>query len=427
VGKNKKISLLNAISIGIGGMVGGGIFAVLGLAVSMAKGGTPLAFAFAGLIALLTAYAYARLSGIYPEKGGTVDFINNVFGENIFSGGTNNLLWLSYIVMLALYASAFGSYATELFPVLEDKNSNVHLYQSAILLIALSINYLSMRLVSEIESVSVLIKLSILIVFVIIGFYGFQKNGENLEQLTPDSWESPLHLLTGGMLIFVAYEGFELIANSISDLRDRAKNTLKAYLGAVSIVIILYILIAIVTVGSLPFSEIASAQDYVLAEAAQPLLGKTGFRIITLTAMISTFSAINATILGSGRVNYEIAEENELPQFFTRQFFGKPIGFILTAILSLILVNSFDLNIISTAGSTGFLLIFTVVNFTAYRITRQNGARSWIHFSASILCAIAFFALIIQQFSDNPEAIYISLAIIGFSFLLEWMYRITSK
>lgn len=82
--KNNKIGLRSAISIAIGGMVGGGIFAVLGLAVSLAKGGTPLAFLIAGLIALITSYSYVKLSLKYPDRGGTVKFINQGFGRGIF-------------------------------------------------------------------------------------------------------------------------------------------------------------------------------------------------------------------------------------------------------------------------------------------------------------------------------------------------------
>ena len=123
---DKKIGLKDAIAIGIGGMVGGGIFAVLGLAVSLAKGGTPIAFSIAGIIALLTAYSYAKLSKKYPNDGGTVEFVNNQFGNGIFAGAINNLLWISYIVMLALYASAFGSYSSELFSLTGSKNIDIH-------------------------------------------------------------------------------------------------------------------------------------------------------------------------------------------------------------------------------------------------------------------------------------------------------------
>ena len=420
---NKKISLKDAISIGIGGMVGGGIFAVLGLAVSLAKGGTPIAFLFAGLIALLTAYSYAKLSKKYPENGGTVKFIHQQYGNGIFAGGINNLLWISYIVMLALYASAFGAYGAVLLSITGDKAIDTHIFQSSIIIVALFINYLSVSLVSRIESVAVVIKLLILIAFIGVGMYGFSSHPENLEQLSPANWENPFLLLSGGMVIFVAYEGFELIANSISDLKDREKNTTKAYFGAVGFVVMLYVLIAIVTVGSLPFNQIANAQDYVLAKAAEPTLGQMGFTIITITALISTFSAINATILGSGRVNFDIAVDQELPKYFCHQFWGKPIGLLITAILSIALVNLFNLESISTAGSAGFLLVFCIVNYIGFKKYSELGSNKWIHAIASGLCLLAFITLILQQFSGNKIGVFISLGIIVFCFVLEFLYK----
>lgn len=419
----KKIGLKDAISIGIGGMVGGGIFAVLGLAVSLAKGGTPVAFLFAGIIALLTAYSYAKLSKKYPESGGTVRFVHQQFGNGIFAGAINNLLWISYIVMLALYASAFGSYGAELFTITGDKEIDVQICQTAIIVLALLINYLSVQLVSGIESVAVVVKLIILIAFIGIGFYGFSLHPENLSQLSPSNWESPLLLLSGGMVIFVAYEGFELIANSISDLKNREKNTEKAYFGAVGFVVLLYILIAIVTVGALPFSEIADAKDYVLAKAAEPTLGGIGFTIITITALISTFSAINATILGSGRVNYDIAEDDELPRYFCHMFWGKPVGLLITAILSIALVNLFNLQSISTAGSAGFLLIFCIVNYIGFKKHSELASKKWIHLVASLLCLLAFCTLIIQQFQQNKTGVYVAVGIILFCFIMEWFYK----
>ncbi|CAH8288419.1 amino acid transporter [Mariniflexile fucanivorans] len=420
---DKKIGLKDAISIGIGGMVGGGIFAVLGLAVSLAKGGTPLAFLFAGIIALLTAYSYAKLSKKYPENGGTVKFVHQQYGNGILAGGINNLLWISYIVMLALYSSAFGSYAAELISLTDSKKFDIHIFQTSILTIALLINYLSVKLVSGIESIAVVIKLLILIAFLGIGFYGLSINSENIAQLSPKNWESPILILSGGMVIFVAYEGFELIANSISDLKDKEKNTEKAYFGAVGFVIVLYILIAIVTVGSLAFKEIANAQDYVLAKAAEPTLGKIGFTIITITALISTFSAINATVLGSGRVNYDIAEDQELPRYFCHKFWGKPIGFLITAILSIILVNLFNLESISTAGSAGFLLIFAIVNYIAFKKHNELKSKKSISLIASVLCLLAFFTLLIQQFHKNKTGVIVAVGIILFCFIMEYIYK----
>lgn len=299
---NKKIGLKEAISIGIGGMVGGGIFAVLGLAVSLAQGGTPVAFLFAGILALITSYSYVKLSTAFPDRGGTVKFINKGFGKTVFSGAMNNLLWVSYIIMLSLYASAFGSYAPNLLSLTASKTINFHIYASAIIIFATAINYYSIAVVGKIESYAVIIKLVILLGFIIIGAYGLIGNA-NIEQLAIQHWETPVKLFAGGMVIFVAYEGFELIANAAPDIVDPEKNIPKAYYYAVIFVIFLYIIIAVVTVGSLPFQKIATAQDYVLAEAAKPMLGKAGFTIITIAALISTFSAINASLYGGSRVD----------------------------------------------------------------------------------------------------------------------------
>ena len=230
-------------------------------------------------------------------------------------------------------------------------------------------------------------------------------------------------LLSGGMVIFVAYEGFELIANSISDLENKEEDTEKAYFGAVGFVVLIYLLIAIVTVGSLPFNEIASAKDYVLAKAAEPTLGQIGFTIITITALISTFSAINATVMGSGRVNYDIAEDDELPKYFTHKFWGKPIGYLITAILSIALVNSFNLQSISTAGSAGFLLIFCIVNYIGYKRHKELKSKKWIHLIAATLCLLAFFTLIIQQFGENKIGVFVALGIIAFCFIMEFLYQ----
>lgn len=420
---DEKIGLKDAIFIGIGGMVGGGIFAVLGLAVSLAKGGTPVAFLFAGIIALLTAYSYGKLSKKYPENGGTVRFVHHQFGNCTFAGGINNLLWVSYIVMLALYASAFGSYSAELISITGEKETDTRIFQTAIIILALLINYLSIKLVSMIESVSVVIKLLILVAFIGVGFYGIYVHPENLSQLAPSNWESPLLLLSGGMVIFVAYEGFELIANSIGDLENKEEHTEKAYFGAVGFVVILYILIAVVTVGALPFDAIASAEEYVLAKAAEPTLGQIGFTIITITAMISTFSAINATVLGSGRVNQDIAKDGELPEYFCHEFWGKPIGFLITSLLSVVLVNSIDLQSISTAGSAGFLLIFSVVNYIGFKKYEVLESSKWIHLSAAGLCALAFVTLVGQQYGENKTGVFSALGIIAFCFLFEWIFQ----
>ncbi len=418
----KKINLTEAISIGIGGMVGGGIFAVLGLAVHLAQGGTPLAFLFAGLITLITSYSYVKLSLAYPDRGGTVKFINMGFGRNAFSGGINNLLWVSYIIMLSLYASAFGSYAPNLYHITGSSTHDFHIYATAIVIVATLINYYSIKVVGIIESWAVTIKLIILIAFAGIGFYGLFGN-PNVSQLEMSNWVKPLQLVVGGMVIFVAYEGFELIANAVPDIKNPTKNVPRAYYYSVVFVILLYIVIAIVTVGSLPFAEIAKAQDYVLAEAAKPMLGKTGFIIITIAALISTFSAINASLLGGTRVNYEIAEDDESPHEFTGKLWNQPIGLLVTAIATLIITNTLKLESISTAGSVGFLLIFSMVNYVGFKQAAKINGNKVIPFTGFLLTLLASAILIVQQYETSRAGIIIALSIVIACFIGEWIYK----
>ncbi len=418
----KKIGLKEAISIGIGGMVGGGIFAVLGLAVSLAKGGTPVAFLFAGILALITSYSYVKLSTSFPDRGGTVKFINKGFGKNVFSGGMNNLLWLSYIIMLSLYSSAFASYAPNLLEITHNKSIDFHIYASGIVILATTINYYSIAVVGKIESWAVIIKLIILIGFIGIGAYGLMGN-PNVAQLAVANWETPVKLFAGGMVIFVAYEGFELIANAAPDIIHPEKNIPRAYYYSVFFVVILYIIIAIVTIGSLPFSKIAAAQDYVLAEAAKPMLGQTGFSIITIAALISTFSAINASLYGGSKVNYEIAEDDELPHHFLAKLWNQPIGLMITAVATLILVNTLDLESISTAGSVGFLLIFGIVNLAGLKLYKEAKGNRVIPLSGCLLCAIALVILIHQQYKTNLEGVIAAVSIILFCLFTEWLYK----
>ncbi len=418
-----KISLLGAVSIGIGGMVGGGIFAVLGLAVSMAKGATPLAFLIAGIITAFTAYSYQKMSLAFPDRGGTVRFLNESFGVGMFSGTMNNLLWVNYIIMLALYASAFGAYAPNLISISGNENLDTHIYSTIILLFSTGINYYSLSIVGKVESFAVVLKLLILLAFVLL--CGFGLGGSHfVHQLSFEYWVGPVPLIAGGMVIFVAYEGFELIANSAPDIENPKRNISRAYLISVVFVICLYVIIAAITVGSLSFQAITNAEEYVLAEAARPVLGSLGFTIITFTALISTFSAINATILGSSRVNFEVAKDKELFPFFAQNFHGKPIGLVVILFLALLLVNSMNIANISIAGSIGFLLVFSCVNFSAFIKAKEiNGSRI-VFFTGGVLTLLALVILLLEQWEENIIGILVFLVVLLVCWLTEKVYRV---
>ncbi len=405
-------------AIGVGGMVGGGIFAVLGLAVQLARGGTPLAFLIAGLVALLTAYAYARLSVAFPSQGGTVSFLNRAFGPGTLTGGLNVLLWLSYIVMLSLYSSAFGSYGATFLPS-AWQTIGKHVLTSLSIVGIAGLNVLSSKFIGEVENWIVGVKLIILLLFVGVGLLGI-----DAARLSPGDWSPVPQLVAGGMIIFLAYEGFELIANTARDVEEPETNLPRAYYSAVGFVIVLYVLVAVVTVGNLPVDKIVAAKDYALAEAARPFLGQAGFTLIAVAALLSTASAINATLYGASRLSYIIAKDGELPEFLEDKIWNEPlVGLLITTGTTLLVANLFDLSSISTMGSAGFLLVFAAVNAANVRLARETGSRRWLSIVATVACLAALMALIWHAAATAPQRLWVLALMVGLAFAIELGYR----
>jgi len=420
--QDRKIGLLAVIAIGIGGMVGGGIFAVLGLAVELAHGGTPVAFAVAGAVALLTAYSYAKLSVAYPSRGGTVTFLDRAFGAGMFTGSLNVLLWLSYIVMLSLYAYAFGSYGATFLPEAWQAVGK-HGFISVSVIAIVGLNLLSADQIGKAENWIVGLKLAILLVFIGAGLAGVAAT-----RIEPGAWSPPLQLVAGGMIIFLAYEGFELIANTAEDVADPARTLPRAYYISVGFVVLLYVLVALVTVGSLPIDQIVAAKDYALAEAARPFLGQTGFMLIALAAMLSTASAINATLYGAARLSYCIARDRELPAVLERKVWGEPLeGLLITGGVTLFVANLFDLASISTLGSAGFLVIFTAVNVANALRASQARSHAWLSVIGAVTCLASLAALIWQTSVTAPGKLWILVAMLMLAVVVEGGYRLASR
>jgi amino acid transporter len=416
--KNKSLGYWSVVSIGVGGMVGGGIFAVLGLAVHLARGGTPVAFALAGLVALVTSYSYVRLSTAFPSRGGTVEFLNQAFGTGIAVGGINVLLWLSYNVMLALYAYAFGSYGSSFFdPPLRPLMK--HILISAIILLLTFLNAMRASVVGRFEEWIVGFKLSILLLFVAAGF-----RSVDFQRLRPETWSRTPFLVAGGMIIFLAYEGFELIANTADDVKNPRQTLPRGYYTAVGFVILLYILVSVVTIGNLSLDRIYASQDYALAESAKPFLGSLGFTLIAIAALLSTSSAINATLYGASRISYIIAKDGELPELLEKKIWRRPIeGLLITSAITLLVANLFNLSSISTMGSAGFLLIFAAVNASNYKLYKAAQSRRALSLLGVLVCLFALGALIWQRANQSPRELWILVVMVGAAFLIEVVYR----
>ena len=320
--------------------------------------------------------------------------------------------------MLSLYAYAFGSYGASFFASAAQPFWK-HVFISAIVVLLSGLNVLGAGVVGRLEEWIVAFKIAILSLFVLTGVWSL-----DFQRLVPAAWASPLYVTTGGMIIFLAYEGFELIANTAADVRNPGKTLPRAYFSAVGFVMLLYILVSLVTVGNLPVDQIVASKDYALAVSAKPFLGNAGFTLIAIAALLSTGSAINATLYGSSRISYIIAKEGELPESMERKIWNRPIeGLLITSGLTLLVANFFDLSSISTMGSAGFLLIFAAVNASNVKLSANTGSRRWIAMLGVIICLLALGALIVQRALTSAGQLWVLGIMIGLAFLIEAVYR----
>ena len=353
-----------------------------------------------------------------PSAGGTVEFLNCGLGVGLMTGSLNVLLAISYIIMLALYAHAFGSYGASFLPH-EWQALGAHVMLSAVVVAMTTLNVIGSRAVGEAEEWVVGLKLGILLLFVVIGALG-----ADYSAIEPVQWAAPLQLVAGGMLIFLAYEGFELIANTAKEVRNPQRTLPRAYYSSVIFVILLYILVAVVAVSNLSVGELVQAKDYALAEAARPVMGNWGFILIAVAAMLSTASAINATLYGASRISYIIAKDGELPEFLERKVWSKPVeGLLVSAGLTLLVANLFDIESISMMGSAGFLIVFAAVN-VANVIKFKSTASFWpVSALGAVACVGAFCALIWNRALENASSLWVLAGIVVLSVGIEVIYR----
>ncbi|HWK32979.1 MAG TPA: APC family permease [Hyphomicrobium sp.] len=413
-----QIGMAAAVSIGIGGMVGAGIFSILGVVAQAAGNAMWMAFAIGGVVALLSTYSYAKLGSTYPSAGGAVSFLVVGYGDGVFVGGLNLFMWAGYIISLALYATAFGSYAATFITATPSPLLLKSLAIGSVLLVTL-VNAFGAKVMGRGETIIVAIKLAILVIFSAIGLY-FVK----AENLSPALWPGPESVLFGAGLLFIGYEGFGLITNTAADMRDPKKMLPRALYTAVILVILLYLAVSITVTGNLSNTEIERTKDYALAEAAKPFLGETGFHLIAIAALLSTASAINATLFGSANICYMIARDGELPQRLSEIEWKQATGgLLLTAALVIVVMLFFDLAGIAMMGSAAFLLLYGAVNGAHLRILKHTGANPVIVWLSLITCLVMFAILAVYTYQQQPAAILALVLIAVAAFVIEWIYR----
>jgi amino acid transporter len=412
------LGLPAAVSIGVGGMIGAGIFSILGVVAGVSGTALPVSFVLGGVVATLAAYSYLKLGVRYPSVGGASQFLVEEYGDGLRSGALNIFQYFAYVIAIALYARGFAGYATTFFPSSTAAWLDEAFAVGVVVLFTL-VNFLGSRVMGRAETAIVAIKVGILVLFIAGGIFFVEP-----DRLAPSGWGGPQNLLFGAGILFIGYEGFGLITNAAGEMSNPRRELPRAIYLAVGIVIVIYILVAVVAIGNLSISALKAAEDSALAEAAKPFLGQFGFTLIAIAALLSTSSAVNATLFGAANVSYQVAKDGELPETFTRKVWShNSEGLFITSALVIVFVVLFDLGPIAMMGSAAFLIVYAAVGWGHLRIHSETGARPAIIWASLITLVVMFVLLMIYILGKQPDAALALVITLTVSVLVEWAYR----
>ncbi|GAA5525982.1 inner membrane transport protein YbaT [Microbulbifer aestuariivivens] len=404
------ISFLAIVSIGIGSMVGAGIFALMGIVGEKIGAAAILSFAISGIVAALAAYSYAKMGARFPSNGGIVEFLVQGFGGGTLAGTLSLMYYVTLLVASALVAKTFGHYASDLATGSGAPGLWVNVFASSCVLGLALVNAVSAHSVGRLETVIVLIKMSILVIFTLAIVPGIDPallDGAHKNEF------SPLMIGTLG-LTFLAYAGFGIMTNAGEDVANPSRTIPFAMFTAIGIVIALYIAIGVAVFGSMSAGDIIKYKETVLAHAAEPLFGHMGFVFVSIAALLATASALNSNLFGELNTSYMQATLGQLPEGFNRNLWhNATLSFVGSITIILLLVNYLSLHAIASINGATFLLCYLAVQIAHYRVAEKTNASRVVILLGIIALALVTIAFLIETTLYQPTS-----AILFFSFLL---------
>ena len=443
----RDLGLFDAAMIGIGAMIGAGIFVLTGIAAGEAGPAALLAFALNGLVTLLTALAYAELASVYPKAGGGYAFITKAFpGPAGFASGW--MLWFCYIIACALYALGFGSYFWEFvqryFPPIASVIFNFAGHQIPALmmttLVSITFIFVNMRgtaLTGSVENIITMAKIIILGVFIAYGLKRiFEIPSEAAASFTPFLPTGARGVVIAMGLTFIAFEGYDLIATVAEEIKAPEKTIPRATLISLSVTVFIYLMILLVCIGAIQpesgksWQFMGRYQETAIAKAAENFMPSFGVVLIIFGGLLSTVSALNATILASSRVAFSMSRDKMLPvslsTIHTRRR-TPHIAIAVTGAIVLVMALLFPIQVIGSAASVMFLLTFTLVNLSLIALRRKfpelkGGFRVPLYPVTPIVAIFLNMFLAIYQFNFDPRAWYIAIAWILVGLFIYFMY-----
>lgn len=419
--RDKTLGLPELIAIALGGMVGGGIFTILGISVSMIGVFTPLAIIIGGVTAAMAAYSYIKLGVYYKDEGATYSFYKKTFPKSPFAASMIGwFVIFGYISTLALYAYTFSSYAISGFDFAGNELARKLVAGSVIAVFAL-INILSVKGMGKTEDIIVYSKLIILIT---LSFVLINNSNTSIPKLLQNDGETTfLNILIVSSVTFVAYEGFQLVINAVNEMDEPEKNIPKAIYSAIFLAVLIYFVISLGAILAIPFEDIIKNKEYALAAGADKILGHWGTDLVIVGALLATSSAISGTMFGASRQVAVIAKDGYFPAILSIRKNHIPVYAILAmASLAFCLVLSGSLELILEFGSITFLLVSLLMAYANYKIRDLTNSSSIMTTLAFLILMTGTILVLYYEFSTQLHQMYFIGGLYILLTLGSWLY-----
>jgi amino acid transporter len=413
----KHLTVRQAAFIGVGAMVGAGIFALLGAAGEVAGAAVWLSFLIAAVVAALQGYSFARFGARYPSAGGLLEYVAKGFGDGHFTGTTAWLTYSANAIVTAMVAVSFGSYASSMFA---DENAVwVKVFAALIIVVMTLVNIVGSRLVARAQTVIVYVVLGILVIFAVVTIANL-----NPSLLAPSGYPPVRDIVSSVALTFFAFLGFGIITFTAKDLARPARQLPRAMYLALGIATVIYVAIAVGVFGTLSVEKVISSGGTALAVAAEPTLGQAGYWLMAITALFATAGATNAGLYPAAGLSERLVETGQFPPLMARKVGGRAsAGLLIEAAACIVLAVVFKLTAIASIGSVVALLIFILVTVAHFRVRTETGANAAVLALAVAAAGIVLVTFVFTDLIHEPAAILTLLGIIGLSIGLDLVWK----
>jgi amino acid transporter len=415
-----KLTLRGAVFLGVGAMVGAGIFALLGEAGAIAGAAVWISFLIAGLISLALGYAFVKLGARYPSSGGLITYLIQGFGNGRLVGVASWLGYLTAIVVVgAMVAVSFGDYAARLLFGSAPGSAATKVCASLVVVASVALVMVGVHQVEKAQSAIVIGLLAVFAVFIIATITKI-----NAHLLAPSGYPSVRSIISSVALTFFAFLGFAVISFAGGDIVNPKRNLPRAMYLALGITMLLYIAISISVYGTLTVEQVIHYGPTAIAEAARPSLGEAGYVCMGIAALLATSSSVLATFYASVGLTDTLADVRQFPPVFgTTSRLGRNGGLLITTALTLLFVNVFDIGALASIGSAVSLAIFVLVGLSGLRLRHEIAAKAWIIIAAIAASAVALAFFVVDIYHHDKPAFWGTIAIVLLGILTDTLWK----